>query len=56
MYSSLRIINDKDFYFNTLEEFLDLLKVMIESFILYGNDKKNQDLFNKFVELQNKFP
>ena len=56
LYSSLRIINDKDFYFNTLEEFLELLKEMIESFILYGNDKKNQDLFNRFVELQNKFP
>jgi len=56
MYSNLYIINDKKFFFNTVEEYLEKLRELNENFIFYECDKNNQDLFNRFIELQNKFP
>jgi len=56
LYTNLEVIEDEKFFFNTSEEHLRKLKELIENFIFYECDKINQDLFNRFVELRNKFP
>jgi len=56
MYSNLYIINDKKFFFTTIEKYLRKLRELNKRFIFYECDKNNQDLLNRFIELQNKFP